>query len=96
MFRQHLFIRDHELTHVFEQVNREQILEIVAEVRREQALVDREGLGRWALCVPLEDWARLRRDYPDLNAKDGQIRSKAWMKFIQSDESYPYRMRERI
>jgi hypothetical protein len=96
MFRQAVQIRDHRLTYVLEQLERDEILAAVAGTRVEHPVADRPGLGRWALSIPMEDMARLRLVYPDLAASDNGIRSKAWMRFIQSDESRPYRMRERI
>jgi len=96
MFKQGCFIRDHTLTYVLEQTNRAAVLESVKATRIEHPVKDRPGLGRWALSVPLEDWVRLRRTYPDLAAKDAQIRSVAWTRFMQSAESEPYRMRDRI
>lgn len=93
--RQSITIADGQVTHVLEQPERAALLEIVADTRREP-VADREGLGRWALSVPYEDWLILKRKYPDLGARDGQIRTRAWQRFIQSPESYPYRMRDRI
>jgi hypothetical protein len=57
---------------------------------------DVEGLGRWALSIPLLKWVELRRKYPALACKDVQIRSRAYMQFMNSDESIPYRVRNRI
>jgi len=65
-------------------------------MRKATPMADREGIGRWALSVPMEDWLGLRRKYPDLQSKDPATRSKAWERFIQSDESKPYRTREKI
>lgn len=98
MFKQRLIINERErtLTHALEQLNRADILGTVAGIRRELQPVDHEGLGRWALSVPYEDWLSLRRRYPDLQAKDGEIRSKAWLVFIRSPESLPYRLHERV
>lgn len=96
MFRQGLWIRDGRLTHALEQVNRADVLDAVAATRREHPVADREGFGRWALSIPFEDHAALVRKYPDLAARDAQIRTRAWHVFIQSDESMPYRMRDRI
>lgn len=38
----------------------------------------------------------LARKHPDLMSWDKDIRSKAWRKFMNSDESKPYRMREKL
>lgn len=96
MFRQGLWIRDGRVTHAWEQPGRVGILEAVAATRREHPVADRPGFGRWALSVPLEDHAQLVRKYPELGSPDARIRSAAWLRFIKSPESAPYRMRDRI
>ena len=94
MLRSQMFMRDGYATHVLEQTERDQLLEVVAATRREHPIADRQGLGRWALSVPIEDYCALRRKYPDLAAPDAQIKSRAWLAFMASDECKPYRMRE--
>lgn len=94
MFRQGIWLRDGGITHALEQTNRDALLGVVADTRREHPVADREGLGRWALSVPIEDWLKLRLKYPDLAAPDAQIKTRAWLAFMGSDESAPYRMRE--
>jgi hypothetical protein len=79
-----------------EQASRPLILDTVQEIRKAEPMADRPGLGRWALSVPLIDWMALKRKYPDLASKDSEIRSKAWGRFMLSDESKPYRMRDKI
>ena len=97
MFQQKIWLRGRELTHAWAQINRGQILHDVARIRTEGAgPADRPGLGRWSLSVPFEDHAALVRKYPDLAAPDSRIRSAAWLKFMHSSESEPYRMRERL
>ena len=54
-------------------------------------MADQQGLGRWALSVPLEDWQRLRGKYPDLASTDAAIKSRAWLEFIASPEAAPFR-----
>jgi len=86
-----------QLVSVRHQYERQNILDTLQRARNEGlAPKDRPGLGRWALSVPAEDWLRLRAKYPDLQCPDGKIQSAAWQAFIRSDESLPYRMRERI
>jgi hypothetical protein len=94
MFRQGIWLRDGGITHALEQPGRDALLGMVADTRREHPIADREGLGRWAVSVPFEDWLGLIRKYPDLQAPDAQIKTRAWLRFIASDESNPYRMRE--
>lgn len=96
MFRQGIWIRGRELTHVLEQPGREGVLEAVRATRHEHPVADRPGLGRWGLSVPFEDWLRLRDKYPDLASVDARIKSRAWLRFMASDESVPYRMRDRV
>jgi len=67
-----------------------------AEVRKEGGVPDRPGLGRLALTIPPGDYQALRRANPDLASPDGKIRSRAWVKFMQSPESLPYRVRDKI
>lgn len=40
--------------------------------------------GYVSLRIPVEDWPVLRRMYPELEAKDHDIRLAAWHKFRQS------------
>jgi hypothetical protein len=96
MFRQGIWLRDGRVTHALEQTNRSEVLQAVAATRREHPVADREGLGRWALSVPYVDWLELRRKYPDLASPDAQIKSRAWLQFMASDESAAYRMREGV
>ncbi len=96
MFRQRLTIQDKRLTVVMEQPSRPLILDTAAELRKAGGAPDRPGLGRWALSVPFEDWVRLREKYPDLASQDAQIKSRAWLAFIASDESKPFKVREHV
>ena len=52
---------------------------------------DLAGIGRPALTIPELDWTRLTRANPDLKSPDAEIKTKAWLKFIQSSESFIYR-----
>lgn len=93
MFKQTLKIQGHQLTGVLEQTNRGLILDTVAELRKIGGTPDRPGLGRHALCVPFEDWKRLREKYPDLASPDAQIKSRAWLAFIASGEAEAFKVR---
>lgn len=96
MFRQRLTIEGKQLTVVLEQPTRPLILDTTAELRKAGGAPDRPGLGRWALSVPFEDWVALREKYPDLASPDAQIKSRAWLAFIASAESKPYKVREHV
>jgi hypothetical protein len=72
------------------------ILETNAELRKCEPMADREGLGRWALSVPFLKWIELRRKYPDLASTSSAVKSRAWLRFIASDESLPFKVRERV
>lgn len=72
------------------------ILETLAEMRKADPMKDREGLGRWALSIPMVRWVELRRKYPELASPDAQVKSRAYARFMASDESIPYRVRAKI
>ena len=50
--------------------------------------------GQMALNIPEAHYQVLMSRYPDLKSWDSEIRAKAWDKFIASDASRPYRVRE--
>jgi hypothetical protein len=56
---------------------------------------DVEGLGRMVLQIPWEDFERLKLKYPDLGSPDGKVKTRAYYRFMASDESLPFRVRER-
>ena len=72
------------------------ILETNAELRKCEPMADREGLGRWALSVPFLKWVELRRKYPDLASTCAEVKSRAWLRFINSPESAPFKVREHV
>ena len=75
------------------QPSRRAILERNQAIRNESGVLRDLTFGRLALTVPLEDWDALKLKYPDLASKDGEIRSRAWTRFIASAESEPYRVK---
>jgi hypothetical protein len=79
-----------------EQHARPLILDTVARVRAAGGITDREALGRWALSIPFEDWLAIRAKYPELASNDPKIKSRAYLRFMRSPESLPYKMREKI
>jgi hypothetical protein len=84
------------LVTIREQHARPLILDTVARVRADGGIADREGLGRWALSIPFEDYIALRDKYPELASTDPKIKSRAYRRFMRSPESLPYRVREKI
>ena len=52
--------------------------------------------GRLAVQLPENEYQRLLHQKPELRCWDQEVRSKAWDKWLQSEESRPYRVRERI
>jgi len=85
-----------EITCIRSQPERAGILHTI-ERRRLEGIVpqDRDGLGRWMLSIPFEDWLRLREKYPDLASPDGKIKTRAYYKLMASPESIPFRLREK-
>jgi hypothetical protein len=96
MFNVKATIQGQQFTVVTEQPAERLILETNAELQKMEPMADREGLGRWALSVPMLEMENLRRKYPALRSRDPMERSRAWLKFIASDESKPYRVRATI
>lgn len=90
-FEQGHIVREHT------QPNRKAILREV-QTRRDNpgSVRDLAGLGRPALTIPTLDLHRLFRIYPDLKCPDGEIKTRAWLKFMRSSESKPYRNFQKI
>jgi hypothetical protein len=74
---------------------RAQILRENEYLRKTEGVRKTDGL-RLALQIPVDDHARLIRANPALNSKDAKERTAAWMKFINSPLSLPYKVREKI
>ena len=66
------------------------------ELQKCEPMPDLQGIGRWALSIPMLEWVNLRTKYPDLACPDMQIRTRAFLHFMRSPESLPYRVRARI
>jgi hypothetical protein len=74
------------------QPNRRAVLREVQTRRDNPGTVrDLAGIGRPALTIPELDWIRITRANPDLKSPDAEIKTKAWLRFIQSSESFIYR-----
>lgn len=78
-----------EVTH--HQPDRELILELNKRKRIEKPQKDLT-FGRQVLSIPELDWELIRALYPELEAPDNEIRTKAWRKFMASPDSEPYRV----
>ena len=50
------------------------------------------GFGGVALSIPPLDYEVIKIMYPDVTSKDYEIRHRAWLAFIRSPESEPYRV----
>ena len=97
MFKVEAHLNGADLTTITHQASEALILDTAAELRKcSEPIPDREGLGRWALSIPFVDWLALRRKYPELASADPQIRSRAYLRFMASPESMPFRVRARI
>ena len=64
--------------------------------RRDHKLGKDLSFGRCALTIPDIDYYKLIASNPDLNSQDGEIQTRAWMKFARSSISGPYRNFDRI
>ena len=70
------------------------VKETNAEIRlNPDALKDPNGM-RWALSIPEDDHRMLLHKYPELGAVDGEVKHKAYQRFMKSAESEPYRVYE--
>lgn len=88
-------IEGDNLVREVKQPSRERILNFNAEVQKQPDIVRELEWGAMAMNIPEQDLQALQKQYPDLNCKDGEIRTRAWMKFYNSSESIPYRVRAR-
>ena len=71
------------------------ILDENAELRKQPEALRTLSFGQMALQIPSPDLRALWRKYPDLNAKNAATKRNAWLRFIASSESDPYRVRDR-
>lgn len=73
------------------QDNAQQIFDAVQEIRNNNLAREFAGL-KPVLCIPELELMKLKRKYPDLASKDNEIRSKAWLRYLTSSESAPWRV----
>lgn len=74
---------------------RRAILEANAERRKDPDTVRALEWGKVALRIPELDLLHLVKKYPDLNAPHAHTRRNAWLRFMGSSESDPYRLKDR-
>ena len=84
------------LTREVRSVNQAQVLDLNRRRRLEPDSMRKMDWGVAALDIPEAHYHVLCSKYPDLKCWDSSIRAKAWEKFMQSDASKPYRVREKI
>lgn len=96
MFRVGLVTECDRTTLVTHQPTERLILETCQEMQKCEPMADREGLGRWALSIPFVAWMELRRKYPELASTDAKVKSAAYLRFMRSAESIPFRVRAKI
>jgi hypothetical protein len=75
---------------------RDEKLETIAAMRRELVIRDRDGLGRWMLSIPFEDYHRMLQRHPELSSKDPKVKSEFYRRFFRSEASEPYRVRDKL
>lgn len=74
--------------------------------RRKNASRDMDGVGRWSLSIPHQHRPHLAwpiclcerclyQQYPDLDSGCREMQNRAWLKFIKSSDSIPYRVRDK-
>ena len=74
---------------------RRAILRANAERRKDPDTVRALEWGKLQLRIPELDLAHLVRKYPDLGANHAHTRRNAWLRFMGSSESDPYRLNDR-
>ncbi len=85
---------DMRVTRRLSQPGSDRTLENNAQLRKDP-LPDGE-LGRWALSMNELDRMLIATWFPDIDSLDGELRHKAWRKFMADSRSQPYRVREHI
>jgi hypothetical protein len=96
MFFLHAEVVDGVFRTVTNQVEESLILETNRELQKCEPVPDMQGIGRWALSIPMLEWVKLRTKYPDLASPDMQIRTRAFLHFMRSGESWAFRVRTKI
>lgn len=90
--RQRTVVDGDQVHNVWEQPDRAAILDANRRILNDRSARRME----WAqphLRIPEIDLELLKKANPDLASPDGQIRRAAWVRFYNSPESAPYRVR---
>lgn len=90
LYRDRFTLEDGKLWRVREQTNRAAILQQNAAARA-GALRTLDGM-RWAMTIPQDDYDELAARNPDLVSPDREIKRRAWLAFMRSSDSIPYRV----
>lgn len=77
------------------QPSREMILDHNAELRKNEGALNNLSFAGLELNIPLLDLTVLQKKYPALKSTIAHERRDAWLKFMGSSESDPYRVRDR-
>ncbi len=77
------------------QPSRELILDHNAELKKNPDALRHLSFAGLELNIPMLDLIVLQKKYPALASSIGQERKAAWLKFMGSSESDPYRVRDR-
>ena len=77
------------------QPSRELILDHNAELKKNPGALQNLSFAGLELNIPVLDLIVLQKKYPALGSSIGQERKAAWLKFMGSSESDPYRVRDR-
>lgn len=89
---QRTWVDGDQLVNEWEQPSRSLILEA-----NRQAATDRDartmGWGEPVLRIPQVDYELLKQSHPQLFQGDAQQKRAAWVRFLNSPESAPYRVR---
>ena len=76
-------------------MERSEILRLNEYLRLTDGVRKTDGL-RKAADIPVDDYFRIVRLNPALASRDPVEQKAAWDKYLQSPESLPYRVREKI
>lgn len=74
-------------------VHEQAILNRNAELRKNPGVIDHMGFAGLELTIPESHYYRLLVKYPDLGSHDAEIKRKAWLRFLKTPESQPYKVR---
>jgi len=53
------------------------------------------SFGRHVACIPVLHYQMLKKKYPDLDSKDGKVKTAAWAKILKDPDNKKYLVQER-